>query len=42
MLEGWKIFKTFMYGQSSITAANLVKIGLVDVEIIDLKEITNI
>jgi len=33
-------FRSFIYGQSSTVPANFVKIGLVDVEIMGLKEIT--
>jgi len=33
-------FRSFIYGQSSTVPANFVKIGLVDVKIMGLKEIT--
>jgi len=40
-LEGSKkITRSFIYGQTSAIPANFVKIGSVDVEIIDLNEIT--
>jgi len=43
-LEGSKkkITRSFIYGQSSTSPANFVKIGQVDVEIIGLTEITKI
>jgi len=35
-------FRPFIYGQSSTNPANFVNVGLVDVEIIGLTEITKI